>query len=231
MNNNLKHNKRELIFKYIVDNPGIHQIEISRALNISPTTVNYHLRRLCKKGLLTKIKDNNYLRYYSSEKVGNFTKKVLNVLRQETACNIIIFLIGNTCASQKELSFHLEKHPSTIDFHLKKLIKMDIIKRFVAENEKIIIPRIKESKIIEHKPISNDVLYKLRNPTKLYDIILTNKKSLSKESKIDAIITIIEYANKRKYLDIIPDKTSKKKTFVDKTIEYINEFFPNPYYG
>jgi len=158
-----KLNNRKLIYNFISENPGVYQIEISKALNISASTVNYHLRYLNKKGLITKQKENRYIRYYLSEKISSFEKKVLSILRQETPCNIVLYLIIETCASQIELSKRLEKHPSTITFHLKKLLDMDIIERLSVENGKIIARRLKEPKFVEYDPVSNDAVYKLKN--------------------------------------------------------------------
>ena len=229
--NKNKLKNRDLILNFILENPGVYQIEISKALNISASTVNYHLRYLNKKSLITKQKENRYLRYYASKKIGNFEKKVLNILRQETPCDIVLYLLIETCASQTELSKNLEKHPSTIDFHLKKLIKNDIIERLCPDNGKFIIPRIKKSKILEYDPVTNDVVYKLKKQDEICNLLFANKKSFSKNSKIMATINLIKYAKKRKYIDIIPNKTSKKKTFVDGAFEHINKIFPHPYYG
>jgi len=233
MNNTNKPDNRKKIYNYILNNPGVHQIEISRATNISPSTVNYHLYYLTKQGLLTKQKEDRYLRYYVSEKISNFEKKVLNTLRQETPCDIILYLIIETCASQTEISKSLEKHPSTIDFHLKKLVKMGIIERMYPENGKVIIPRLKKSKIMEYDPVSNDAVYKLKNLEELCNLLFNYKKSFSKNSKIMAAMNLIKYAKKRKYLEIIPNKTYKNPkniTFVDSAIEHIEEVFPNPYH-
>jgi predicted transcriptional regulator len=199
--------KRRKIYNYIKKHPGLHFREVSRVLKIPKTTMDYHLFYLKKHGLITEQTENGYLRYYASKDIGQINKKILNVLRQDVPRSVILYLLMYPNKSQAQIlkfakswndhpskiGCHLNKHHTTISFHLKKLLKMDVIEAFQKGNE---------------------VKYGVKNPEKMYDILILFEKSLL----VDANGRYLKWVDR--YLG---------DDFADCLIDEFFEIFPNPY--
>ena len=54
-------------------------------------------------------------------------KRMLGVLRREIPLRIVLFLIKNPCSKHKDIHQGLELAPSTISFHMKKLLNEGIV--------------------------------------------------------------------------------------------------------
>ena len=131
----LKLEKRKKIYEFILRNPGWHLSELARKLRIPKTTLNYHLKYLEKEGKITSRSGSVYLRYFPANKLKEIDKKILNIIRQDIPCEIVIYLFLNPYASRTKISEHLNKHPTTVSFHLDKLLEKDIIENYKFENE------------------------------------------------------------------------------------------------
>lgn len=132
---------RKKIYDLIANSPGLHKRQIARQLNMSLSTIDYHLHYMEKRAIITSKQDGKYKRYFIAEKVSPVDKRILSILRQETPRKIVIFLIENPRAIHKEICQHIKKAPSTISFHLKKLIEAGIIEEISLGKEKAYIVR------------------------------------------------------------------------------------------
>ena len=167
--------KRRRIYTYILKNPGLHFREISRNLNIPKSTMKYHLSYLERRDLITIENINAYQRYYASQKIGETDKKFVNVLRQTVPRYIIIFLLMNENSTQTQIKnfakewkehptkigYHLNKHHTTILFHLQKLVNLEIIEKIQNGNE---------------------TRYRIKDPEYILDIFVVYKKNILGDS-------------------------------------------------
>ncbi len=119
---------RRTIYTFINRNPGVHERELSRKLHIPLSTLDYHLYNLRKRGLISTRSDGHYTRYYV-EDVGVKDKKIISVLRQRTARQIILFLLKNPNSYHRDIAAHLNLARSTTTFHLNKLVESNIVER------------------------------------------------------------------------------------------------------
>jgi len=142
-------NRRE-IYNFISKHPGLHLSELSRKLNISKSTISYHLNYLQKLGLIVTKSEGRYVRFYIANKVGEIDKKLLSLLRQDVPYRIVIFLLLNPDSSQIKISKYLKRHPTTVSFHLSKLADLDII---------------------ETIPNCNEIRYNIKNPQYIYELL------------------------------------------------------------
>ena len=71
--------------------------------------------------------ENGYKRCYVSKQISTKDKELLSFIRQETPCNILLYIIFHFVSSQTELCRELNKKPSTISYHLNKLLEKEII--------------------------------------------------------------------------------------------------------
>lgn len=185
--------------------PGLHLREISRKLNIPKTTLNYHLKYLEKENFLLAKSDNRYTRYYPTKKVGNNDKEILGLMRQNLPRRIILFLFLYPEHSRRNISEDLEKPLTTISFHLKKLLALNII---------------------EKRRVGHSYAYRIKNQKEMYNLLISYENSLSD----DILGPFLEYV---KYVlpdGIPPSYRRRKKKDIDEIIEALYEIFPHPYH-
>ncbi len=129
---------RRDLFQYVRANPGFHLREIARALNLSITLADYHLRFLEKNDLVSWTMDGEYKRYYPRSQPGDVTarpalsddeKRVLAYLRQPVPFRVLAFLMEREAASHKEILEHVPVSPSTLSHHLKKMQYAGVLAR------------------------------------------------------------------------------------------------------
>lgn len=121
---------RRKIYELIVKSPGIHFREIERRLGMAVGSLQYHLHFLEKKNLIKVEQDGEYLRYFPVESpLSQNDKKILSFLRRKTSRRILIFLLNKPGANNKDISRGIGLSPSTISWHLNKLVEAEIVER------------------------------------------------------------------------------------------------------
>jgi len=185
--------------------PGLHLRRLSRELNIPKTTLEYNLRYLEKQEFITIKSEKKYLRFYAAKKVGNIDKKVLSVLRMDIARKIILFLFLYPKTSRMEISSELEKPPTTIGYHLKKLLNLDII----------------ECARYRHK-----IIYKIKNQKEMYKLLITYEKSFFDGSMVSMLLKWARYV----FPDGIAKRDNSKTSDVDDISKAFYDIFPHPYH-
>jgi hypothetical protein len=130
-----------------------------------------------------------------------------------------VYLIG----SQVNISKTLEKSPKTIEFHLKKLLEFDIIEP--AEVKKGIIDAGYKIRVeIEENPKGREIFYRLKNPYKVYDLLLNYKEGLVND---DTLINVLDV-----YESFFTDgekRVKSEKDTIDRIFDSLWDIFPPPY--
>ncbi|WP_456472637.1 winged helix-turn-helix transcriptional regulator [Methanocaldococcus sp.] len=128
----LLNNTRRMIYEHILDNPGIHLRAIAEDLNLSVSTVLWHLRILEKAGLIKKEKLDNKLTFYptyiNKEDMPKF------YLRTKIQREIFNYLKNCNGAHLRKIAKDLDKNVETIRYNLKKLEEMGIVKKKEDKN-------------------------------------------------------------------------------------------------
>jgi predicted transcriptional regulator len=146
--------KRKIIFDYIKKYPGSHNREISRKLNIPKTTLLYHLNYLKKKGLINEKEDGGYSRYFKNGDLLEFDKELYTILRKRIYRDILYVLSYHRVLTQIEIvkylkdDFNIKKHPTTIAFHLEKLLDLGIIECVPNGREKLYMGNYKSAHLV-----------------------------------------------------------------------------------
>jgi predicted transcriptional regulator len=86
--------------------------------------------------LLTTVRDGKYLRYYAFTEKSTEEKRILEIARRKTDRHILLLLLENETNTNEELSEILNLSPSTISWHIKKLIETNILS-VKAEGRKV----------------------------------------------------------------------------------------------
>lgn len=118
---------RRRIADAVAAKPGVHMRELQRGLGMSAGTLEYHLHVLVREGVLAQRRQGRYTRYYVAAQVGRREKDVLALLRQEVPRRICAQLLMKPDQSHGELLAHFALAPSTLSFHLKKLVQGELV--------------------------------------------------------------------------------------------------------
>jgi len=183
--------RRREIYEFISQNSGLHMRDISRKMDIPFTSLKYHLRYLENRELIISRKDSKYNRYFISLKVGETEKKILACFRKRTALHIILFLILVIQCSQKEISQFLEKHPATISFHLRNMLRAGIIEQVPIQEGHI--KKETRPSLIKRSQKSSEKIYVLKDHWYIYELLIKHKDYLSDKNIVMGMIEHVEY--------------------------------------
>lgn len=134
--------------------PGAHMREIGRELEIPMGTLEYHLHYLVKADLLATRQDARYTRYFASGEVSRRDKDILAVLRQKVPRQIAAHLLLAPGSSHGSLLTQFQLAPSTLSFHLKKLVTTGIVVQEKSGREnlyRVVEPDLVSRVLIAHK--------------------------------------------------------------------------------
>lgn len=118
---------RRDIYNLIEKNPGLHLSKIANLLSMRTSHVEYHLLFLEKNELIKSEKEKGYKRYFIKGQVGVRDKRYFIMLRQKTVLHILLVLLKNEGMKHKEILDEVDVSASTLSYHLKKLVKKDLL--------------------------------------------------------------------------------------------------------
>ena len=118
---------RRRIHDHVAAFPGQHMRELQRQLAMSAGTLEYHLRVLVREGVLAERRQGRYVRYFVAGQVGRAEKDVLSVLRQDVPRRICALLLMHPDQNHGGLLKHFQMAPSTLTFHMKKLLEAGLV--------------------------------------------------------------------------------------------------------
>ncbi|HZY94237.1 MAG TPA: winged helix-turn-helix transcriptional regulator [Candidatus Bathyarchaeia archaeon] len=119
--------RRDQILEFINANPGVHLRMIKRNLNLAMGVIQYHLYRLEKERRIVSMRRGLYKRFYPSLGFGEEQKEILSLLSQETARDLLLYLIQKPGSSQKQLSEFAQISPASINWHMKRLSEVGFV--------------------------------------------------------------------------------------------------------
>jgi len=216
---------RKSIYNYILLNPGVHLRDLERKLNINVFNLKYHIRILEKNNYLIEKKEEGFLRFFVPHKISNGEKMLFFYLRQKTSRDIILITLYNVATSQREICEFTHKSPSTINFHITKLLENDIIE--IAPSKNGIIQRIITPRIMSKKMKGREIVFRLKDPATIYRLFNEYSETLfDDDTKIifDAIKYTVIYGNP----NVVNRKFGTDNHEV--LVEYFFEIFPHPYH-
>lgn len=120
---------RQRLYSIISEFPGLHYREIQRRTGIAIGQLTYHLDYLKKVHLIKTVNDGEYLRYYTNEQMGTEERKILELSRQKSVRHILLYLLENDSCDHNSLVNGLCLSPSTVSWHIKKLIDASVISK------------------------------------------------------------------------------------------------------
>lgn len=123
----LNQTTRVQIYNFIKNNPGINFRGICNSLTLPIGVAQYHLAVLTKGGLISNRRDGRNKRYFESKKFSSIEKKIISVLRQETAAKILAILHNDESASHGNLAQRLNISSQALTWHMKRLKESGLV--------------------------------------------------------------------------------------------------------
>lgn len=123
----LNQTTRVQIYNFIKNNPGINFRGICNSLTLPIGVAQYHLAVLTKGGLISNRRDGRNKRYFESKKFSSTEKKIISVLRQETAAKILAILHNDESASHGKLAQRLNISSQSLTWHMKRLKESGLV--------------------------------------------------------------------------------------------------------
>ncbi|UCE74104.1 MAG: PKD domain-containing protein [Methanomassiliicoccales archaeon] len=120
----LDHFTRGKIYGYILANPGDHYNSIKKALELSDGSFSHHIYILEKEGIIRSARDGTYRRFYPPgmripENGGSLKKSQLLIMEK---------IRESPGISQKDIASLLGVSSPTVNYHMKKLLHLGIIR-------------------------------------------------------------------------------------------------------
>jgi predicted transcriptional regulator len=122
-----KDNTTDQILRFIEENPSCHLRKIKKELGLAMGTVQYHLDRLEKAGRITSQKQGLHKHYFLVGAFEENEKQLLEVLSNETAREILMFIIEQKYPSQSEISKHIAISSPSVSWQIKRLQDYGVI--------------------------------------------------------------------------------------------------------
>jgi predicted transcriptional regulator len=119
---------RNILLNYINENPGIWYRELLRLCNISNGSLTHHLRVLEESDRIKVDRKSSpgRTRYYSLN-VSDSESKVIGLIKNTTAKQIILLLLQQEFCTFSEIVDSIGKSPSTISWHMKRLVDAEVV--------------------------------------------------------------------------------------------------------
>jgi predicted transcriptional regulator len=111
---------RALLLRNIEQNPGIRYRELLRRTGLANGVLSYHLSALEKSDVIKVHRQPRTTRYYPVT-VSDKEYNVLKFVRHKPVRQIMIFLLERDLCTFNEIVDHMQKAPSTVSLHLRRL--------------------------------------------------------------------------------------------------------------
>lgn len=121
-----EHDVKEVLLRYIEEMPGIRYRELLRLTNLANGVLTYHLTILERSDRVKVDRQSRMTRYYPLH-VSTEESDIIGCLKPYTARQIIVFILENDLCAFNEIVEHMNKAPSTVSWHLKRLKDAGIV--------------------------------------------------------------------------------------------------------
>lgn len=108
--------------------PGIHFSALVRRLDLAPGQVQYHLRELLDDNGFVAESLYGRTHYYPAE-VDPRERRVLAVVRRETAADVLASLAHRSPAAPDEVAEDVGIARSTLEYHLDRLVEVGVVEK------------------------------------------------------------------------------------------------------
>jgi predicted transcriptional regulator len=115
------------VLRFIQVKPGCHLRQIQKELDISIGAVQYQLARLEKMRRITSARRGSYKFYFPYGIFKDNEKNILQVLSQETARKILMFIIERKNPTHTDIVNSIGISAASVNWHVGRLITFKIV--------------------------------------------------------------------------------------------------------
>ena len=119
---------RPRIRRYVADHPGVHFNELTRALDLAPGQVQYHLRRLKRADSVVEESLYGRTHYYTPDFDADERARIA-LLRRETARDVLVVLMTAGPSAPATVADGLDIARSTLEWHLDHLVEQELVEK------------------------------------------------------------------------------------------------------
>ena len=161
-----------ILLKHIDEYPGIRYRELLRLTDLSNGVLTYHLSLLERSNQIrvSRRSKNNTTRYYSMN-IASEEFEIIGCIRQEALRRIILFILEHKLCTFNAIVEYINKAPSTISWHLKRLKESGIIS--VQYRQQYQLYKVTNSEVV------GEILYKYKES--LVDKVVDNYTEIMEE--------------------------------------------------
>lgn len=122
----LAHDKRRAAYELIQRSPGVNPSSLAERLDVPLSTARHHLRVLEREGLVKDRKIAGKRRFVA---LGTEASEPVAAARDTATARVLRVLARHGPASVSALAEHLDRDPSTVTHHLKRLESASLVDR------------------------------------------------------------------------------------------------------
>lgn len=153
---------RRKIHEHITRVPGLHMRALQRELELPLGTVEYNLRQMELAGLIVARNEGRRKAYFPGSDLDRRDRDVLYWLRQKTPCRITVVVLDAPGITFKDLKGEVPVSPSTLSWHLQKLVPAEILRAEAFKRTKrywVTDPeRVRNVLVTYHKTFGDEVV-------------------------------------------------------------------------
>lgn len=128
--------QRDRIHDYIATHPGKHFNALTRALDLAPGQVQYHLKKLQRQDRIVEEHLYGRTHYYTPE-YDEWERGAIAVVRRETARDILFYLLEHGSTSPDSVADTLDIARSTLEWHLDHLVEQSLVEKQRDKNNHV----------------------------------------------------------------------------------------------
>lgn len=142
---------RRRIYAYLETHPGTYMRKLARELRMPLGTLEYHLHHLERHALVSTRVAGRFKAYFPKDGMDRRDKDVLAWIRQAVPRRVVAALLLEPRLSHAELARRVSVGPSTLTFHVQKLLRAGLL----LENRS---GRRKEYQVVDPDRVANLLL-------------------------------------------------------------------------
>jgi len=119
---------RTRLREHVHDNPGTHFNALTRALDLAPGQVQYHLRKLRRRDAVVEERLYGKTHYYPPD-VEPWGRRALALLRRETARDVVLVVLETGPARPSTVAEEVGIARSTLSYHTGRLVEQGLIEK------------------------------------------------------------------------------------------------------
>lgn len=115
------------ILQFIREHPACHLRQVRKELGISMGTVQYHLSLLERSRAVVSNRHGLFKHYFPAGIFQDNEKNLLEVLSQETARDILMFIIERGSPTQSDIVARIGVSAPSVSWHVRRLAERKVI--------------------------------------------------------------------------------------------------------